>query len=53
VKQNQERDSDTDRRLLDAGWLSLRIWEHEDPGEAALKVRAAVARRLKGPALIP
>jgi DNA mismatch endonuclease (patch repair protein) len=47
VKQNQERDRHTDRRLTEAGWLSLRIWEHEDPGQAALRVRAVVASRLQ------
>ncbi len=29
------RDRDTDSQLAAAGWLALRIWEHEDPGEVA------------------
>ncbi len=47
VKQNEERDRDTDRRLAEAGWLSLRFWEHEDSLQAALKVREVVAARLQ------
>lgn len=42
VTANRRRDADTDRLLADAGWISLRIWEHEDPGEAAQRVRAVV-----------
>jgi DNA mismatch endonuclease (patch repair protein) len=29
------RDRDTDTELAAAGWLAVRIWEHEDPDEAA------------------
>jgi hypothetical protein len=29
------RDRDTDTELAAAGWLAVRIWEHEDPVEAA------------------
>jgi DNA mismatch endonuclease (patch repair protein) len=42
---NQERDRDTDRRLGEAGWTVVRIWEHEDPVQAADRVAAAVQRR--------
>lgn len=45
VAGNRARDRDTDQRLDDAGWVSLRIWEHEDPHEAALRVRDAVMAR--------
>lgn len=38
---------DTDQRLNEAGWVSLRIWEHEDPYEAALRVRELVTCRLR------
>lgn len=41
----QERDRDTDRRLVEAGWLPVRVWEHEDPREAAQRVAAAVKER--------
>ncbi|WP_082947918.1 very short patch repair endonuclease [Mycolicibacterium monacense] len=45
VEANQARDRDTDERLREAGWLSIRIWEHENPSEAALRVREAVCGR--------
>jgi DNA mismatch endonuclease (patch repair protein) len=47
VTENRGRDRDTDERLSEAGWVSLRIWEHEDPHEAALRVRQVVNRRLR------
>ena len=31
LRANVERDRDTDRRLVDAGWLVIRVWEHETP----------------------
>jgi DNA mismatch endonuclease (patch repair protein) len=45
VEANRTRDHDTDRRLTDAGWASVRVWEHEDPLEAAERIRAVVAGR--------
>ncbi|WP_315772110.1 very short patch repair endonuclease [Rhodococcoides kroppenstedtii] len=39
---NVARDRDTDRRLEEAGWTVVRIWEHEDPAVAAEKVLRAV-----------
>lgn len=42
---NRARDKDTDRRLTDAGWLVLRIWEHCDPSVAAEEIDRAVERR--------
>lgn len=47
VRQNTARDRDTDQRLKEAGWVSLRIWEHEDPHEAALRVRQVVRHSLR------
>jgi DNA mismatch endonuclease, patch repair protein len=41
-----ERDRDTDSRLTAAGWLVLRIWEHEDVVLAAQTVRTAVRTSL-------
>lgn len=35
IDRNQARDRDTDRQLQEAGWDVLRVWEHEDPLEAA------------------
>ena len=40
--QNRRRDLETDRLLTDAGWRVMRVWEHEDPAEAAMRVAAAV-----------
>lgn len=40
---NRERDLDTDRMLHELGWRVIRFWEHEDPHEAAAKVRRIVA----------
>ncbi len=39
---NVVRDRDTDARLAAAGWGVVRIWEHEDPTEAADRVQAAL-----------
>ena len=45
VRQTIARDRDTDDRLTEAGWISLRIWEHEDPLDAARRVHDVVTRR--------
>ena len=45
IAKNQERDRDTDAKLLSAGWLVVRVWEHEDPVEAAKRVAQAVHSR--------
>jgi DNA mismatch endonuclease Vsr len=42
---NRARDTDTDMRLEEAGWVVLRFWEHDDLVAAAAEVQAAVARR--------
>lgn len=46
---NIERDRADDEALTDAGWSVVRIWEHEDPAEAAERIEDAVrARRAPG-----
>ncbi|MEV0401944.1 very short patch repair endonuclease [Actinoallomurus sp. NPDC050550] len=45
VVRNRERDLETDRLLAEAGWRVLRVWEHEDPAEAAVRVAELVRRR--------
>lgn len=45
---NERRDRDTDREMAAAGWLVIRVWEHEDPVIAANRVEAAVRARLLG-----
>jgi DNA mismatch endonuclease (patch repair protein) len=42
LRRNRERDEETDRVLAEAGWRVLRIWEHEDPVEAAHRVAKLV-----------
>ncbi|MFE3289473.1 DNA mismatch endonuclease Vsr [Rhodococcus sp. NPDC059234] len=39
---NVARDRDTDVRLTEAGWVVVRIWEHEDPAAAADAVERAL-----------
>jgi DNA mismatch endonuclease (patch repair protein) len=46
VEENKARDRDTDERLSEAGWVTLRIWEHEDPRRAALRIREVLMARL-------
>ena len=45
VQGNTERDADTNRRLAEAGWLVLRVWEHEDVEVASQRVAEAVRLR--------
>ena len=45
IETNATRDRDTDERLVEQGWLSLRFWEHEDPESVADTVEAAVVGR--------
>ncbi len=42
---NIERDRDTDFRLAAVGWVSIRVWEHTDPEEAANRVAFIVRGR--------
>ncbi|MDP4015145.1 MAG: very short patch repair endonuclease [Candidatus Nanopelagicales bacterium] len=42
VTDNIARDKGTDGHLVDAGWRVIRIWEHDDPQQAARRVAAAV-----------
>lgn len=46
VENNRKRDRDTDGRLAEAGWVSVRIWEHEDAAEAARRVEGIVRARV-------
>ncbi len=48
IEGNRARDLDTDTRLAEAGWASVRVWEHEDPAEAAARIAALVASRRRG-----
>ena len=45
IADNKRRDLDTNARLRANGWKVIRIWEHESPAVAALRVAAEVRRR--------
>jgi DNA mismatch endonuclease (patch repair protein) len=42
---NRRRDADTDERLRQAGWEVVRVWEHEDPADAASRIAGRVKNR--------
>jgi DNA mismatch endonuclease, patch repair protein len=44
LTRNQERDRETDRALRENGWEVVRIWEHEDPTEAADRVQRTLGK---------
>lgn len=48
LEANVKRDAETDRLLEGAGWVVVRIWEHEDPDVAASRVRSVVTTRTTG-----
>lgn len=48
LDRNRQRDQDTDERLQAAGWQVLRLWEHEDPRQAAARIHDAVLHRRSG-----
>ncbi len=45
LRRNVERDRATDQALAEAGWVVIRVWEHEDAVSAADKVEAEVRGR--------
>jgi len=45
LARNVDRDRDTDERLTEAGWLVIRVWEHENPEDAAREIMTAVKSR--------
>jgi DNA mismatch endonuclease (patch repair protein) len=45
ISRNQRRDVAVDTALRQAGWLSIRVWEHENAADAAIKVHQALTRR--------
>ena len=45
IEGNRFRDAETDRLLSEAGWLSVRVWEHEGVLDAADRVAAIVGDR--------
>jgi DNA mismatch endonuclease (patch repair protein) len=45
LARNRTRDGDTNRRLEDAGWTVVRVWEHEPASRAVDLIAAKVAER--------
>jgi DNA mismatch endonuclease (patch repair protein) len=46
LRANVQRDRDTDQQLVKAGWIPVRIWEHESPIEAADRIQQILGLRL-------
>lgn len=46
IETNIRRDRDTNDRLAAQGWEVMRVWEHEDPSNAAKRVYERVMHRL-------
>ncbi|MEU6706501.1 very short patch repair endonuclease, partial [Streptomyces wuyuanensis] len=50
IEGNRKRDAETNQALGDAGWLVIRVWEHEDPEQAARRgIEAVRQRRVEAP----
>ena len=45
IEANRERDKDTGRRLREAGWLEIRVWEHGSVARAAERIYRIVMTR--------
>ena len=45
IKQNQLRDTNTNKQLKKAGWRVVRAWEHEDSRKTAEKIYSIVMKR--------
>jgi DNA mismatch endonuclease (patch repair protein) len=45
---NVERDRADDKALTDAGWTVVRVWEHEEPAQAAARIESALHSRRPG-----
>lgn len=45
LSRNVARDRDTDALLAAAGWHVIRVWEHEEPGDAVERILQELKRR--------
>ncbi|MCK0116969.1 very short patch repair endonuclease [Isoptericola sp. S6320L] len=45
ISANRARDADTNRQLIDEGWVVIRGWEHEPAQVVAARIREAVLQR--------
>jgi DNA mismatch endonuclease, patch repair protein len=48
LRANTQRDRQSDRLLQDLGWRVVRVWEHENPADAAQRVLSSVSAALGG-----
>ena len=48
IEANVARDRDTDRRLTEAGWRVVRVWEHEAADDAASRIVCRVLGEERG-----
>ena len=46
VRRNRERDQETDGLLRAAGWMPIRIWEHQDARTAADQIAALIKSKI-------
>jgi DNA (cytosine-5)-methyltransferase 1 len=53
IEANKRRDRDTDQKLRAAGWSVVRVWEHEDPVNAAVRIAALVGSELEDGLAVP
>lgn len=44
LQRNVQRDLEVNDRLARADWTVIRVWEHDDPDQAALAIHASVER---------
>ncbi|MGH9303753.1 MAG: very short patch repair endonuclease [Acidimicrobiales bacterium] len=47
LQRNANRDRATVDRLHSAGWTALRLWEHDDPGEARDRIASMLDHRTR------
>jgi DNA mismatch endonuclease (patch repair protein) len=45
INRNQKRDAKVNDMLKTAGWLAIRVWEHESAQDAALRIAQVVRDR--------
>lgn len=45
IETNKRRDLETNRTLEDAGWLVIRVWEHENMEDVARRIRNEITKR--------
>lgn len=46
IETNIQRDQETDRSLVEAGWIPVRVWEHDAVDEAADRIARLVRSRV-------